>query len=101
MDRTLFEEWLHELHRKFEMQVRKVVMIVDNWPAHREVLGLKAINLQFLPTNITSCTQAMNQGVIRYACFINSKFNRIAIESLDFAVGLHCLKNSLVTKIEG
>ena len=29
------------------------------------------------------------------------KFNRIAIESLHFAVeGLHCLKNSLITKIE-
>ena len=27
MDGTLFEEWLHELHRKFEMQGRKVVMI--------------------------------------------------------------------------
>ena len=31
--------------------------------------------------------------------FIN-KVNQIAIECLDFAVGLHCLKNSLVTKIE-
>ena len=34
---TLFEEWLHELDRKFEMQRRKVVMIVDNYPAHPEV----------------------------------------------------------------
>ena len=35
MDRTLFEEWLHELDRKFKMQGRKVVMIVDNCPAHQ------------------------------------------------------------------
>ena len=56
MDGTFFEEWLHELHRKFEMQGRKVVMIVDNCPAHPEVSGLKAINLQFLPPNTTSCT---------------------------------------------
>ena len=98
MDGTLFEEWLHELHRKFEMQQRKVVMIVDNCPAHSEVLGLKAINLQFLPPNTTSCTQAMDQGVISYIFF---KVNPIAIESLDFAVeGLHYLKNSLITKIE-
>ena len=35
-----------------------------------------------------------------FSYFIN-KVNRIAIESLDFAVeGLHCLKNSLITKIE-
>ena len=69
MDGILFEEWLHELHRKFEMQGRKVVLIVDNCPAHPEVLGLKGINLQLLPSNTTSCTQAMDHGVIRYVCF--------------------------------
>ena len=30
---TLFEEWLHELDRKFDWQGRKVVIIVDNCPA--------------------------------------------------------------------
>ena len=70
MNGTLFEEWLHELDRKFEMQGRKVVMTADNCPAHPEVSGLKAINLQFLPPNTTSCTQPMDQGVIRYVCFI-------------------------------
>ena len=66
----IFEEWLHELYRKFEMLGRKVVMVVDNCPAYPEVLGLNAINLQFLQPNTTSCTQAMNQGVIRYVSFI-------------------------------
>ena len=71
MHGTLFEEWLHKLHRKFEMQGRKVVMIVDNCPVHSEVLGLKAINLKFLPPSTTSCTQAMDQGIIiSYVCFI-------------------------------
>ena len=70
MDGTLFEEWLHELYRKFEMQGRKVVMVVDNFPVHPEVLGLKVINLRLLPPNTTSCTQAIDQGVIRYFCFI-------------------------------
>ena len=70
MDGTLFEEWLHDLDLKFEMQGRNVVMIVDNCPAHPEVSGLKAINLQFLPPNATSCTRPMDQGVIRHVCFI-------------------------------
>ena len=70
MSGTLFEEWLHELHRNFEMHGRKVVMIVNNFPAHPEVLGLKAVNLQFLPPNTTSYTQAMDEGVIRYVYFI-------------------------------
>ena len=65
MDATFFEQWLHELDRKFGMQGRKVVVIVDNYPAHLEFSGLKAINLQFLQPNTTSCTQQMNQGVTR------------------------------------
>ena len=69
-DGTLFEECLHELDRKFKMQRRKVVMVVDNCPVHPEVSGLKAINLQLFPTNTTSCTQPMDQSVIRYVCFI-------------------------------
>ena len=70
IDGALFEEWLCELDRKFEMQGRKVVMIVDNCPDHPKVSGLKAFNLQFFPTNTPSCTQLMDQGVIRYVCFI-------------------------------
>ena len=61
MDGTLFEEWLHELDRKFEMQERKIMM-VDNCSVHPVVSALKSINLQFLPPNTTSCTQPMDQG---------------------------------------
>ena len=80
-------------------------MIVDNCPVHPEVSGWKAINLQFLQPNIISCTQPIDQGVVRYVCFIIfyfiKKVNRIAIECLDFAVeGLHCLNNSLIIKME-
>ena len=72
MDGTLFEECLHELNRKFEMQGWKVLMIVDKCHAHREVSGLEAINLQ-----------SIHQFINLY----------------DFAVeGLHCLKNYLITK---
>ena len=64
MDRILFEEWLRELDRKFEMKQRKIVMIVDYCSAHPEVLGLKSIKLQFLLPNSTSSTQPTDKGVI-------------------------------------
>ena len=44
---------------------RKVVLIVDNCPAHQHVEGLKAIHLMFLLPNTTSKTQPIDQGVIR------------------------------------
>ena len=42
---------------------RKVLLIVDNCPAHPEIGGLKATELCFLPPKTTSITQPMEQGV--------------------------------------
>ena len=44
---------------------RKVIIIVDNCPAHPIIEGLKAVELVFLSPNTTSKTQPMDQGVIR------------------------------------
>ena len=64
MDGDLFTEWVKELDQKFAAQDRKIILIVDNCPAHRIVDGLKAIELISLPPSKTSKTQPMNQGVI-------------------------------------
>ena len=90
MDGTLFEEWLRELDRKFEMHGRKIVMIVDNCPAHPEVSGLNAIKLQ-LP-NTTSCTQPMDQGVIRYILIL------LYPDRQDFLPSIHVELKSLGLK---
>ena len=65
MSSFLFDEWVKELDKKFEKENRKVVLIVDNCPAHPIVDGLKAIKLVFLPPNTTSKNQPMDQSVIR------------------------------------
>ena len=64
MDKVLFEEWIRELDCKFEREGRKIVLIMDNCPAHPRVKDLKAIDLVFLPPS-TSKTQSMDQGIIR------------------------------------
>ena len=66
MDSDLFEEWVRELDRKFEQQNRKVVLIIDNCPAHPAIGGFKAIQLCFCPPNTTAVTQPVDQRVIRY-----------------------------------
>uniref|UniRef100_H2ZY47 HTH CENPB-type domain-containing protein n=1 Tax=Latimeria chalumnae TaxID=7897 RepID=H2ZY47_LATCH len=52
---TIFEEYI-----RFGLQKRKVVLIVDNCPAHPCITGL-----QFLPLNTTAHTQPLDSGVIR------------------------------------
>ena len=65
MDSDLFEEWVREQDRKFECEDRKILLIVDNCPAHPQIGGLKAIKMCFLPPDATSITQPIDQGVIR------------------------------------
>ena len=64
MTSVIFEEWLRKLDRKFLLQGRSILMVIDNCPAHPEVNGLAAIKLEFLPPNTTSHTQPCDQGII-------------------------------------
>ena len=65
MEIDLFEDSVCEQDNKFEGQNQKVLMIVDNCPAHPEIRGLKEIELCFLLPNNISITQQMNQRVVQ------------------------------------
>ena len=60
----LFEKWLYELDNKFHHEGRKVVMIIDNCPAHPHIENLKAMTIFSLPKNTPSITQPIDQSVI-------------------------------------
>ena len=85
MSSFLFDEWVKELDRKFEKENHRIVLIVDNCPAHPTVDGLKTIELVFLPTNTTSKTQPIGQGVIRS---LKAKYHRKIIKRLIRAVDM-------------
>ena len=53
-----------KVDKKFEKENRKVILVVDNCPAHPIIEGLKAVELLFLPPNTTSKTKPMDQGMI-------------------------------------
>lgn len=65
MTSDLFKTWLNKLDRKMTLQGRKILLIVDNCPAHPNVTALQSIELYFLPPNCTSVLQPMDQGIIR------------------------------------
>ena len=56
----LCDEWVKELDRKFKKENRKIVLVVDNCPAHPIVDELKEFELVFLPPNTTLKTQLMD-----------------------------------------
>ena len=50
---------------KFHRQEKKAALISDNCQAHLHIENIRAVKLAFLPTNITSKTQPMDQGVMQ------------------------------------
>lgn len=65
MDSKIFIEWLAKLQYKFELENRKVLLLLDNFSAHRvENLDLPNIELLFLPANTTSICQPLDLGII-------------------------------------
>ena len=90
----LFSEWVRKLDARVHRQKRKIILFVDNCPAHSMVPGLKSIQLVFLPSNTTSVLQPCDQGIIRsLKTQYKSKVLLKLIESIDkgtegFAVSL-------------
>ena len=62
----LFSSWLMNLDKKFVRAGRKIVLVIDNCPAHPNIeASLKAIKLVFLPPNTTAKLQPCDQGIIQ------------------------------------
>lgn len=81
-------EWDDELRRK----KRKVLLLVDNCPAHPE-LNLEYIKLVFMPPNTSSVLQPMDQGVIRslkshYRKILLSRMVNIIDQGQQFSMNL-------------
>lgn len=54
-----------ELQQEFDCDGRKILMLIDNCPAHPKVANLKAVTIKFLPPNTTSCLHPMDQGIVQ------------------------------------
>ncbi|XP_057327621.1 tigger transposable element-derived protein 4-like [Microplitis mediator] len=65
MTSKIFEKWLRNWDSQLQLQKRKILLVVDNCPAHCLVENLEYIKVVFLPPNITSVLQPLDQGVIK------------------------------------
>lgn len=73
MSRDIFKQWFFdkfvpkvEKHLEEKKLPRQALLLIDNAPSHPEVEDLKSGNIKamFLPANVTSLIQPMDQGVI-------------------------------------
>jgi DDE superfamily endonuclease/Tc5 transposase DNA-binding domain/CENP-B N-terminal DNA-binding domain len=65
MTTAIFWKWLREWDNVLIKQKRKILLIVDNCSAHKSPKNLRQIELAFLPPNVTSIIQPLDQGIIK------------------------------------
>lgn len=65
MTSDIFKEWLKIWDQELKKQNRKILLLIDNCPSHPAIQNLRNIELVFLPPNMTSVLQPMDQGIIR------------------------------------
>lgn len=75
MTSELFTEELLQWDTELQRKNRKILLLVDNCPAHPEV-PLKKIKLVFMPPNTSSKLQPMDQGVIHS---LKSRYRKIML----------------------
>ena len=85
----LWTWWVRTLDAKMRMKGRKILLIIDNCPAHPVVDNLTNIEIVYLPANTTSQTQPCDQGIIqalkhRYRMKLLAKFIEAIDNSTDF-----------------
>ncbi|XP_025407157.1 tigger transposable element-derived protein 6-like, partial [Sipha flava] len=65
MTSELFAEWLLRIDKQMKIQKLKILLFIDNCPAHNIIPNYQAIKVKFLPPNTTSKSQPLDQGIIK------------------------------------
>lgn len=79
MTSTIFEQRMHDLDAKIGGQNRKIVLFMDQCPAHPVNLELRNIKLIFFPANCTSQLQPLDLGIIHA---FKTNYRRILVRKL-------------------
>ncbi|UYV82772.1 TIGD6 [Cordylochernes scorpioides] len=65
MTGAIFMDWLKKLDQIFKRRERKILLILDNCPAHQIPEGLQNIEIRFLPALTISALQPCDMGIIK------------------------------------
>jgi hypothetical protein len=65
MTSDIFQQYISKWNNELRRKNRKILLLVDNCPAHPHIQDLSNIKLVFLPPNATSVFQPMDMGIIK------------------------------------
>lgn len=65
MTSSIFTEWVTQLNKQMKQKKRKILLFIDNCPAHPKDLQFSNVKVQYLPANTTSHLQPLDQGIIQ------------------------------------
>lgn len=65
MTSALFVEYMSRWNKELVKENRKVLVFIDNCPAHPQAMRFANIKIVFLPKNTTSVLQPMDMGIIK------------------------------------
>lgn len=65
MTTGLFLEWMKQLNSEMKKKKRKILLFIDNCPAHPKDFHFSNIEVRFFPANCTSHLQPLDQGIIK------------------------------------
>ncbi|XP_064474541.1 tigger transposable element-derived protein 4-like [Ornithodoros turicata] len=65
MTSVIFNEWLAVVNKQMRWEGRRILIIVDNAPSHIMTKNLPNVEVKFLPPNLTSAVQPLDQGIIQ------------------------------------
>lgn len=83
MTSKIFEDWLLSLNRRMKMQNRNILLIIDNAASHKNTKQLSNVVVKFLPPNLTSECQPLDQGIIRAS---KARYRKRMLQKLVFDI---------------
>lgn len=99
MTSKIFNNWLLSWDMELSKKGNKILLVIDNCPAHRIEIELKSIEILFLPVNSTSKIQPLDQGIINaFKAKLASKKLSDIIEKIESGENLFELYKKITVK---
>jgi hypothetical protein len=87
MTTVLYQEWITNWDAELRLSGRHILLLQDNFGAHKPPVGLTNITVENFEANLTAHVQPLDQGIIRcFKAHYRSRFIQRAIDNYDKGV---------------